>query len=202
MGARSCRLEKTLDPVSPRPKWGVGIMRLFPFFAAMASLGATALAQDRLPVTLAPEEAITLRLDESGETLAREDPGRAEWTPFDLAVARFLSGITPPKAPVPAMELPRDGSFPPAPAAHPGRLRLRLMSIAGQHSMLILENGYDRAIVFRARMTRGGETRSTDVCLVRPMRFGFEHWPQPLDRIEISDIRFVPWRAGDPVPCA
>jgi hypothetical protein len=34
------------------------------------------------------------------------------------------------------------------------------------------------------------------------MRFGFEHWPHPVDRIEISDVHFVPWQPGDPVPCA
>ena len=153
-------------------------------------------------MTLAPEEAITLRLDENGATLARDDPGRAEWTPFDIAVARRLSGIAPPKGPQPAIPLPDDGSLPAAPEIQPNGLRLRFLSIAGQHSLLILENGYDRAIVFRARMTRGGETRSTDVCLVRPMRYGFEHWPHPIERIEISDIRFVPWRQGEPVPCA
>jgi hypothetical protein len=177
-------------------------MRLALFVAATIAAGAPAPAQDREPVTLAPEQAITLRLDESGATLARENPGRAEWTPFDLAVARYLSGMAPPKGPAPAMVLPGDAAMPPAPAVQPGRLRLRFMSIAGQHSVLILENGYDRAIVFRARMTRGGETRPTDVCLVAPMRFGFEHWPDPLDRIEISDVHLVPWREGDPVPCA
>ena len=177
-------------------------MRHFQLVAAIAAVGAPALAQDREPVTLGSEEAITLRLDESGATLARENPGRAEWTPFDLAVARHLSGLEPPKGPAPAMVLPGDAAMPPAPAVQPGRLRLRFMSIAGRHSILILENGYDRAIVFRARMTRGGETRPTDVCLVTPMRFGFEHWPHPVDRIEISDVHFVPWQPGDPVPCA
>jgi hypothetical protein len=177
-------------------------MKLVLLVAAMMIIGAPALAQDREPVTLAPEEAITLRLDASGATLAREQGGRAEWSPFDLAVARHLSGITPPKGPAPAMALPGDAGLPPAPAVRPGVLRLRFMSIAGEHSILILENGYDRAIVFRARMTRGGETRPTDVCLVVPMHFGFEHWPHPIERIEISDIHLVPWRPGDPVPCA
>jgi hypothetical protein len=177
-------------------------MRGFLLAAIVAAVAAPALAQDRLPVTLAPEEAITLRLDASGATLGRENAGRAEWTPFDIAVARHLSGLTPPKEPAPAMALPGDATLPPAPEVRPDRLRLRFMSIAGRHSILILENGYDRAIVFRARMTRDGATRPTDVCLVMPMRFGFEHWPHPLERIEISDIHLVPWQRGDPVPCA
>jgi hypothetical protein len=177
-------------------------MRHFLLAAAIVAVGAPAIAQDRLPVTLAPEQAITLRLDENGATIARENPGRALWSSFDIAVARHLAGIAPPKGPAPAMDLPADGSLPPPPAVQPNRLRLRFMSIAGQHSILILENGYDRGIIFRARMTRGSETRPTDVCLVVPMRYGFEHWPHPLDRIEISDIHLVPWRTGDPVPCA
>ena len=177
-------------------------MRHLLFAAAIMAVATPAFAQDRLPITLAPEQAITLRLDESGATLARENPGRAEWTPFDLAVARHLSGITPPKEPAAATALPNDGSMPAAPAVQPGRLRIRFLSIAGQHSILILENGYDRGILFRARMTRDGDTRPTDVCLLVPMQHGFEHWPHPIDRIEISDIRFVPWRRGDPVPCA
>src|SRR4051794_40691286 len=172
------------------------------FLAAIIAIGTPALAQNREPVTLAPEQAITLRLDESGATVAREDAGRASWGPFELAVARQFSGLPPPKGAAPAIGIPSDGSLPPAPPVQRDRLRLRFMSIAGQHSILILENGYERATVFRARIIRGSEARPTDVCLVMPMRFGFEHWPYPLDRIEISDIHLVPWRSGDPVPCA
>lgn len=176
-------------------------MRLFPIVAATMAIAVPALGQDRQPVALAPEQAITLSLDENGATLARENPGAAEWTPYDLAVARLMVGAVPPKAPVQATPVPGE-AVPPMPAVQQNRLRLRFMSIAGRHSVLILENGYDRAIVFRARITRAGETRPTDVCMVRPALFGFEHWPDPLDRIEISDIHFVPWRQGDPVPCA
>ena len=44
-------------------------------------------------ITLAPEEAVTLRADGKGG-LAVAERGRAEWTPFDLAVARnFLRGL-------------------------------------------------------------------------------------------------------------
>lgn len=166
------------------------------------ALAASAAAQDRIPIGLTPGQAITLQLDRDGATLARSDVGEAEWTPFDLAVARYLAGITPPKEPAPAIALPNDNAMPPAPAVQPDRLRLRFLSIAGQHSLLILENGYDRALVFRALITRDGTTRPTDVCLVMPHRHGFEHWPFPVARIEVSDLHFVPWQEGDPVPCA
>ncbi len=178
------------------------MMRVFPLAAALAAVAAPALAQDRRPIALAPDEAITIRLDENGATLAREEAGRAEWRSHDVAVARHMSGLTPPKAPVQASAMPDDPSVPPEDPVQPGRLRLRFLSIAGQHMMLVLENGYDRGIVYRARMTRDGNQTATDVCLVMPMRYSYEHWPHTIERIELSDIRFVPWREGDPNPCA
>ena len=87
-----------------------------------------------------------------------------------------------------------------APVA-PNRITLRFHSIAGQHSMLILENGYDRAIVYRARMTLGDRTTPTDVCLVMPGRRGYEHWPHSIDRLDLSDFSVTEWREGDPVTC-
>jgi hypothetical protein len=165
-------------------------------FAASAVIAAPALAQ---AVALAPEEAVTLRLD--GEA-APAERGRAEWTPFDIAIARHMSGLPIPEAPVPfASPLPNGPSIPEAPPIRAGVVRLRFMSIAGQHSLLIVENGYDQALVYRARMTRDGETGPTDVCLVTPRRRGFEHWPHPIERIELTDFRFIPWRPGEPQPC-
>ena len=49
-------------------------------------------------------------------------------------------------------------------------------------------------------MTRDGKTTLTDVCLVIPRRHGFEHWPHPIERLEIYDVRFVAWQEGDPSP--
>lgn len=177
-------------------------MRRIPIGLVLLAVASAAFAQDRSPIVLQPGEAITLRLDGDGATLARENSGPADWTPFDLTVARHLSGLTPPNGPAPAMALPNDGSLPPEPAVGRDRLRLRFLSIADQHSLLILENGYDRGLVFQARITRDGTARPTDVCLVLPMHHGFEHWPYRTERIEISNVHFVPWRPGDPVPCA
>jgi hypothetical protein len=81
-------------------------------------------------------------------------------------------------------------------------IRVKFQSIAGRHSLLVIENGYDRAIVYRAWMTWARQTRPTDVCLVTPNQHGFEHGPFPIDRLEISEVRFVDWRQGDPQPCA
>ena len=78
-------------------------------------------------------------------------------------------------------------------------MRVRFLSIAGQHSLLVIENGYDRAIAYRAQMIRGNEARPTDVCIVMPHKHGFEHWPFVIDRLEISEMHFVDWRIGDPI---
>jgi hypothetical protein len=177
-------------------------MRFLALAGALAAIATPVVAQDQLPISLAPEEAITLRLDENGATLAREGAGRAQWTPHDLAVARYMSGLTPPKEPSQSVPLPDDASVPPADPVQPGRLRLRFLSIAGQHMMLIIDNGYDRAVAYRARMTRDGDETATDVCLIMPMRHSYEHWPHRIERIALSDFRFVPWNEGDPNPCA
>jgi len=147
-------------------------------------------------IALGPGEAVTLRVGEKSPS----ERGRAEWTPYDLAVARHLVGQPVPEAPVDSAEpVPRD--MPEAPPLRPGAVRLRFLSIAGRHSLLIVENGYDQALVYRARMTYEGRTRPTDVCLVRPGQRGFEHWPNALERIELYQVELVPWREGDPQPC-
>lgn len=169
------------------------------FALAAAFAAAPAAAQE---IRLNPEEAATLRFDANAPAPAIVERGRAEWTPFDLAVARQLSGMTPPAGPAPAMALHDDGRLPEPPPLQPDMLRLRFLSIAGRHSLLILENGYGRALVYRARIARHGATRATDVCLVMPRQRGFEHWPEPIERIELSDFAFVDWHAGQPVPCA
>jgi hypothetical protein len=170
------------------------MLRAAAFAAVIAAIAAPALAQE---ITLVPGEAVTLRLE--GDATAGER-GDAEWTPHDLAVAHHLAGLAPPKAPVGSPSQLPEGM----PAAAPVRenvVRLRFLSIAGQHSLLIVENGYNRALVYRARMTREGRAEPTDVCLVTPRNRSYEHWPHPIEGIAIADLRLVPWRPGDPQPC-
>lgn len=164
--------------------------------------GTAALAQPQGNVALAPGEAITFQFDDGGVPAGSPTRGAAEWTPFDLAAARHLAGLTPPDAPVQATSIPADGSFPDPEPIPPGTLRLRFLSIAERHSLLVIENGTGQALVYRARMTLDGETRPTDVCLIAPGQHGFEHWPHPIARLDLTDFRFVPWRPGDRQPCA
>jgi len=171
--------------------------------AAAFLLGMTPALAQSPTIALAPGDAAAVRVDPGGAVAITPEPGRAQWTPYELAAARHLSGIPAPDRPEPyAHDLPSDGSIPPPPPLERGVVRFKFHSIAGRHSLLVIANGYERAIVYRARMTEGDRTRPTDVCLVVPGNHGFEHWPHPIDRLEIYDLRLVDWKEGDPLPCA
>jgi hypothetical protein len=168
---------------------------------ALLALPVAGGAQAPEVVALEPGNAITLRVDAAGNVAASQR-APAEWTEYELAEARHLSGLRPPEKTVPtASQIPNEG-MPAIPPIEPHMIRVKFFSIAGQHSLLVMANGYDQAVVYRARITRAGRSGSTDVCLVVPNHYGFEHWPFPIDRLEISEVRFVEWRQGDPQPCA
>jgi hypothetical protein len=170
--------------------------------AASVLLAAPAVAQSGASVTLESGDAATFRLEPDGGATISQQRGRAEWTPFDAAAARHLSGLPIPDQPVPFGTILGPDVLPQPPPIEPEMVRVKLLSIAGQHSLLVIENGYDRAIAYRARMGRGNQVRPTDVCFVIPHKHAFEHWPFAFDRLEIYDMHFVAWREGDPVSCA
>lgn len=171
-------------------------MRWFRLAAPMLLWVGSALHAQSVPdIALAPGEAVTVRIDTAGPP--ERQP--AQWTQFDLFVARQLAGETPPDAPVPEASPiyggPRTDPIP------QDRIRIRFHSIAGRHAMLVVENGSDLALTYRARMTGNGQTRHTDVCVVRPHLPSYEYWPHPLDRIALSDFRFVSWEEGRVPTC-
>jgi hypothetical protein len=91
--------------------------------------------------------------------------------------------------------------MPDPPAIVPGQVRLRFLLIAGREAELLLENGFDRALVYRARITLAGESRPTDVCVVLPNNRSSEHWPDAIERIDLSDFELVPWPEGRAPTC-
>ena len=162
-----------------------------------------ALAQTAPTISIVQGEAVTFTIGAYGTVEVASARGRADWRPYDVATARQLSGMPIPDAPVPfGQPLQAQGDTPPPPPIDPGRVRVKFLSIAGQHSLLVFENGYGRAIAYRARMARGDNVRATDVCIITPHRFAFEHWPHQIDRLELYDFHFVDWNEGDPIPCA
>lgn len=176
-------------------------MRAFGLLLGALVIAAPAAAQEIRPtVSLQPGDAAIVRLMPQGDR-GRVQRNAARWTPHDLAVARHMVGQPIPDAPVATAEhLPGETMPPPSPIA-PGQIRLLFHSIADRHTLLVIENGYDHAIVFRARMVRDGEGRATDVCLVMPNRRGYEHWPHMMERLELAGFTFAEWREGDEIPC-
>lgn len=98
--------------------------------------------------------------------------------------------------------LDHDPAAPPPPILD-GKLRIRFVAVAGKDdgSMLSVQNGYDQALAYRATIAVRGKSQPTDVCIVLPQRGGFEHWPYPIEKIEMHDLRFESWQTGDPVRC-
>ena len=167
----------------------------------LIALSVPAPAQEIPAISLAPGEAVTVRFDDGGRTGAPER-GRAAWSRFDIVAARQLAGMTPPDAPVPEATPVGDvdGTRPdPIP---PNEVRVRFLSIADRHALLVVENGQGQALAYRARMTVRGQTRPTDVCVVLPRLPSYEHWPHPIERLELTDFRFIVWAPGRMPTCA
>jgi hypothetical protein len=167
----------------------------------LLALPAMAVAQDIPAISLAPGEAATVHFDDGGR-VGEPERGRAEWSRFDLVAARQLAGMTPLDAPMrEAMPVtaPADESRPdPIP---PNEVRVRFLLIAGRHSLLVVENGQGRALAYRARMTVNGQARHTDVCIVLPRLPSYEHWAFPIERLELSEFRFIAWAPGRMPTC-
>ena len=176
-------------------------MRAFAPLLGALLVAAPATAQEGRPtVSLQPGDAATVRLGPRGGEGSVER-NAARWTAYDLAVARHMVGQPIPEAPVEtAQALPAENMPAPTPIA-PNQIRLRFHAVADRHTVLVIENGYDRAIVYRARMRREGRDQATDVCLVMPGRRSFEHWPHMMDRLDLSDFRVEEWQQGSAVPC-
>jgi hypothetical protein len=96
----------------------------------------------------------------------------------------------------------------PAPPVAPGTasFTLRLVPPPASKSaegdmLLTIENGYPGALRYRAVMHKADRAMPTDVCVVIPLKRGYEHWPFRFDRITLSELRVIPWHDGDNVTC-
>ncbi|MBA3669557.1 MAG: hypothetical protein H0W71_05770 [Sphingomonas sp.] len=74
------------------------------------------------------------------------------------------------------------------------RIRFRFLPFAsGTQALLNTENGTNQSYSFKARIERGSKSVTTDVCQLVPAKRSVEHWPYPLDWIEITDMHVVPY---------
>lgn len=153
-------------------------------------------------VTIRRGEAVTVVVDDQGTRVV----DRADTTPSDFEGARSAEAergdyaqATGPNFKV----LRQAGSGALAPKPAPDKIVLRFIRTPGKdQSLLSIQNGYDRALIYRAAMRVGKDSRPTDVCLVMPGKFGVEHWPFAIDALDLSALRLVAWKPGDPVTCA
>jgi hypothetical protein len=162
------------------------------------------------PVTAAAQtvmikrgETVTVAIDEKG---ARE-VDRAETVPtnFEIVGAAEAQRGDYDQATGPNFKAMggNTGSAALAPKPEPGKIVLRFIRTPGKdQSLLSIQNGYGQALVYRAAMHVGKNSQPTDVCLVLPGKLGIEHWPFAIDALDLSDLRLVAWKPGDPIPCA
>jgi hypothetical protein len=169
--------------------------------ATLLIMAAAPASAQQQTVSLKLGEAVTLTIDDGGRVIeARRGPAAA-LSPFEREWARhasrgeydWASGAT-------AMAIPSgEDGIPAAPQVQAGELRIKFVPLPGDHSMLVLENGYPNAVKYRARIHRAGAEGATDVCEALPDKFGLEHWPYPIERIDLHGFTFRPW-IGDREP--
>lgn len=133
---------------------------------AAASMPAAA-QETGAPIAIEPGETVTVRIV--------GDPAAFELVSRDPALVRLS----------PDPESPAENT-----------VRFTFVEVEGQGLILKVHSGYDRHFNYRAHMFRGEQSASTSVCTVMPRIPGFEMWPHPIDRLELSEPRFVEVSAG------
>ncbi|MDG2533557.1 hypothetical protein P6144_07865 [Sphingomonas sp. HITSZ_GF] len=166
--------------------------------AVSVSIASPAMAQG---VTLARGEEVVLEI--SDDDLADAALGPASATPFEVALGRQVGGVKLPEAPVTqGQPMPHNSALPAAPVPVAGQARFRFLPVPETGgSLLIIHNGYAKALSYQARITSKGKAQPTDVCLVVPGKLGVEYWPYAISAIEVSAFKLVDWKAEDGVPC-
>jgi hypothetical protein len=183
-------------------------MRLFSHLlviAAAASLAVPASAgprqRDTLP--LRAGESVLVALDDGGRIQESVRGPAARLTRFEAAAVWNLTNgvygeaVGPNSAPIVGGE----NGIPDAPQIPAGAIRIKLVALGRDSTLLVVENGYRSALSYRARIRSPGRSRATDVCEVMPERYGIEHWPYRIDRIDLAQLRLIPWVEGQRPRC-
>jgi hypothetical protein len=167
-------------------------------------LATPAAARNQASVTLNNGQVVNVRLEGDGG-IAVEGDGPAFLSDFDRGAIRALLANPDLAAATGPNGLPLNAAeaglpHPTAPA--PDQVRILFSQIAGgTQTVLILENGYNQGLVYRARITSHGTTEPTDVCLVMPGRRGYEHWPYAIDAIVLDSFRLEFWDSTRGIHC-
>jgi hypothetical protein len=170
----------------------------------IAGLPSSAKAQATATISLVRDEAVDFQIDNGGAiAIARGQAGPL--SDFERA-ALDLTLDTDPNMTSGANAIDVEAGqthLPDPPPVAPDRIKIRFIAVGngGHQSLLVLENGYGRGFVYRARITVHGRSQATDVCLVQPARRGSEYWPYIIERIELSGFRLEPWDESSAAHC-
>jgi hypothetical protein len=181
------------------------MLRHFCIPLGLALMPALAAAQAPNAVSLGRGDSLIVHVGTDGGVWSAQPVAAPPMTSFEAAALAQMEATPLTDSQIqPAIPV---HSGPEPPPVKPGQVRIILRGAAPSAAhpkgemLLSLENGYDGALRYRAVLRSGDRSTPTDVCIVIPHKFGFEHWPYPFDRIELSDLRVIPWHEGDPVTC-
>ncbi|HEX4695118.1 hypothetical protein [Sphingomonas sp.] len=172
-----------------------------------AVIAAIPIAAQAQSVTIARGEAVTLALDEAdGKTTPHEIDRKPapDASVFETAAAaKFASGAFDKAVGANGQPMSDAEIGAASPKAAPNTLQLHFFRTPlKDQSLLIIVNGFDRGMVYRATMRVKGQSQATDVCLVMPGKVGMEDWPFAIDSLDVSDFKLVPWKPEDGIVCA
>ena len=163
-----------------------------PFIATATAQDHSTPAQEQAfpPITLKAGSTFSIGLNSSGG-LDTKSGAAAPLQPYDLEfIRRLITEHSDAKGPNGAIISLQQQ----APQVEPSHLRFSFVPTDdGRQTVLVIENGFPRSFLYRARIGRGSKSIVTDVCQVIPNKRGYEHWPYPIDWIEITDIHPVEW---------
>lgn len=182
----------------------MGWLSILASLAVLAPGAAPAEAGERDGVvTIAVGEAVTLTLDDGGRPHETARGPAPRLTPFEAAAVWNLTNRVygePLGAEFAPIQSGEDG-VPEADPIAPGAIRIKFVSLERHGTTLLIRNGYPAGLAYRARIRVSGSARTTDVCEVLPRRVAIEHWPEPIEAIELSRLHFVPWIEGQTPIC-
>ena len=167
--------------------------------AAAAVVGQIALAPAGRTVVLHPGQSIVVRID-NGMATVEQSSAAEPMTKYEVyTLWRAESEEVPPGVKVVPPGYLVEGEGPPSPP-HPSGNLIEITMRQGPglkpgsrpNTALFITNGYASALRYSAAMIAGGRSTSTDVCSVAPHLFGLEHWPYPIDELDLSDLRLEP----------
>lgn len=170
------------------------------FFVAMLAFATPSFAPDF--ISLRPGEAVTILIDDGGGATIAERRRAPAPAAFEKAAVRayydgFFKGVYGQNS----KPFGTDDNFPEAARVTPGRIRLTFRALKRGHRLLVVENGYARALAYKAVMKVGKSWRTTDVCRVHPGVHNFEWWPEPVKTISVSRLQLVAWAEGQTPIC-